>query len=793
MADQPAVVEAALRFLKHAKATSQKQRERERNALRFQVPEHQWDDDARAARGKTTIDGVEIPGRPILSIPKLNQPIQLILNQEKSAHLGVNVSPLNEDATDETAEVIRDLYRREEQRSRAGLARSWGFDRAVKAGFGCYRINTVFDDESSNPFDQRITWQRILYQDAVYFDPSAEEPDWSDGQEALVGSFMRASVYKRSYPKSQLAQSAEGELAEVFENAPDWVQIAEEDGKEHAYLVAEYFRKEYTPKVWVVLDNGSFSYEDEIPDGRSVHPDPKVGKRREIQVPTVVWSKINALEELETEELNGKYIPLIPVVGIELQPFDAERRWQGLIEPAMDGQKMFNYAASNAIETAALEPRARYHIYEGQDEGYEEMWQQANIRNFPLLKTKIVQLPGGSIAPPPTLLQTDTSKLAMSMQLLQEADNFIQASTSTFDPSLGRLPTKDRSGKAILALQEQSDAGNSHFLHNLATVTLPYEAKVVLDLMGKIYDRPGRVAQLLDGEDTERTVMLNAPFTVDPKTKRPKRVQCPGPNGHMQFAECGDSRVPGDAKTYDLRKGAYGHAVTIGKSWQTRLQQGEAEIGQILQSNPGLMPLVGPTYFKFRDFPGSKEIAELLKKMRAQQYPFLEQKEGEQDPQQAQAQLQQMQQQMQMLQQQLQQAGQIIQTKQIEQGAKVEGEKAKALATVEIEKAKGQLAVELQRMKDATAIRIAEINAMVKGVTLDQEQEHEALAFGEELKHDAMQAAANRSHEWDMAEEAHGRAQQMADQGHQQARDLAEQQAALAPPPNGQPGEEPPA
>jgi hypothetical protein len=55
----------------------------------------------------------------------------------------------------------------------------------------------------------------------------------------------------------------------------------------------------------------------------------------------------------------------------------------------------------------------------------------------------------------------------------------------------------------------------------------------VLDLIPYIYDRPGRVARLLDAEDNPRTVMLNAPFTMNPQTQRPQRAPMP-PQGPPQ-------------------------------------------------------------------------------------------------------------------------------------------------------------------------------------------------------------------------------------------------------------------
>ena len=63
-----------------------------------------------------------------------------MLNQERSAQLGVNIHPVDENAEEETAEVLQGLYRRIEVDSRANLARSWAFEYAVKGGLGAYRV-----------------------------------------------------------------------------------------------------------------------------------------------------------------------------------------------------------------------------------------------------------------------------------------------------------------------------------------------------------------------------------------------------------------------------------------------------------------------------------------------------------------------------------------------------------------------------------------------------------------------------------------------------------------------------
>lgn len=684
-----------------------KQRIRERDDLAFQVPELQWEPGARASRDADIVNGVAIPARPMISIPKLDQPIQLILNQERSAHLGVQIHPVSEDADNDTAEVLQGLYRAIERDSRAGLARSWAFDRAVKAGMGFYRVNTVWDEDSGNPFDQKVVIQRLLDQSLVCLDPTAQEPDWSDGQWAFILAWMPFAEYARKYPGSEMAGLSTDDLRAVIEDAPEWVNL---DGEEPAVLVAEYFRKEYTAREWVILDDGQFAYADEVPEGRTVVPS---STRRPVQVPVVKWSKINGVEELEAEDWNGRYIPIIPVIGRELQIFDSERRWVGIIGPNKGAARMFNYAASGAIELSALEPRAPYQMYAGQQEGFEDMWQQANVRNFPYMLSTPITLPGGSPAPLPQRTQTDVSKLGPSMLLLDKADQFIQAGTATFDPSLGNLSTRDRSGKAIVALQQQGDLGNSHYLNSLADVSMTYEAKVVMDLIPTIYDRPGRVMRILTGDQDEtRTVMLNAPFIPGKDGGRPQAVDPRQP-------------PPAEAKRYDLNAGTYGVTVSIGRSFQSRLQAGAETIGGLLESNPALLPLIGATYFKFRDEPGMAEIAKILKKVRDKEHPGIDQEDdAAPDAEQLRQQVQQAQQIMQRAQQEIAALKQQIATEQvkaqtqlqkaqIDQQGKLQVEAAKSASDERLLRMEQQFEMLMARMEQMFALQMAGAQAEV--------------------------------------------------------------------------------
>jgi hypothetical protein len=701
------IVALACERFKLAQERTDPQRKRESEDLAFDAGE-QWTDEVKDMRSGKSESGQKVPDRPMLTIPKLDQPVALVINQMKAAHLGIQIHPVSEDADDDTAEVIQGLIRAIEVKSRANLARAWAFERAVKAGRGFYRILTEpctdYPPDSNGPevFDQDIVVKRILNQSNVFLDPFAQEPDWSDGEWGFIVERMSEEKYQRLYGKSKLAKYQGAEWDTVDK---DWTSY---DNGKRTIQVAEYFVVVTEKKTKVRLTNGQILWKADLPEGT---PDDAIEKEAEIETRSVRWYKLNGVEILDEQEWNGRYIPIIPVLGRE-QNIDGERRFVGVIGPAKDGQRLFNYSVSQAVESAALEPKAPFVAVEGSFEGHEKKWEQANTRNFAYLEYRGVSL-NGQPAPPPQRNTTISPNTSISLELARHADDFIKSATFAFDPSLGNTSSA-RSGKAVLALQSQADAGNSHYLDNLA-MAMTYEAKVILDLLPSIYDRPGRVARITGKDDEESTVVLNQPY-VQPAQGRPQPV----PQGQA---------LPPKAKHFDLKRGVYMTTVTIGKSFQTRLQAGADALGTMLQAMPNLFPMLGWRWAKYSDYPGHDEVAEDLKKLRP---PELQDDKGQADPKQLQMQLQQAQQMFEQMKGEIAKRDQFIQTEQAKHQAAIEQKKLEVNAKIQIE-----------QMNNATALAVAKINAATKGYVADNEAEVERLA----LAQDAEQYDRDRAHE----------------------------------------------
>lgn len=745
-----------LDFYRAAEGARSKQRKREKDDLKCQVPSEMWDADTLKARAGGTLRGIAATARPSIPLDVLSEPVQLVTSTQRSAHLGITIHPLSPDATDDTAEVLNDLYRQIEVDSRAAFARDWAFDRSTKCGTGAYQVISEPDLSTGYPGDQKLVIRRFLDQSNVFFDPHAQMPDFSDGERALVIEDMSWRTYCRKYGKSRLAAYTDEGLTEIRSDdaSKDWIGGDGPDSRT-VRLGLLYYVEHETEQI-TLAGAGE--------DGKDLMF--KQDKR------IVRACKVNALEELESFTWGGQYIPLVPTIGNELQPFDGERRWSGMYTNAKAAAQLTMYAASGAIEMASLEPLAPWQADPRVIENFEEEYRQSNTRRIPVLHYN-AEVDGRPMEAPKRT-PVDVSRLGPNMELLRMGRDFVQAATSTYDPSLGKQPTAHRSGRAIVALQDQNLAATNNYQANFKDITLMCESRIILDAIPAYYDRPGRLVTLRDEEQKTWQAILNTPQTTDPRTKRP----VPLPYGTPEEIASTDAQIAdpqSPAVHYDLKKGRYGVGVTIAKSYQSKLEEGQTEIGEIMQSDPALVPLIGPVYFKYRDGPGMKEIAKILLKQRDHSMPWLSDDPQASDPARLAAENA-------ALKQQLQAAGMAIQTKQVEQAGKIQ--------QVQIQEA---AETSRNRENNETKLAVAELGAKVERLTLFLEkrarlgtQQHEAgmsmmdhAAAGQQSAQDGAQQAA-------LADQAHGQALQQGEAAHGQALEQNAQQAALAPPsPNG--------
>ena len=129
-------------------------------------------------------------------------------------------------------------------------------------------------------------------------------------------------------------------------------------------------------------------------------------------------------------------------------------------------------------------PKAPFIAAEGQLEGHESEWASANTSNIPVLQYKVVDLEGNPLPPPQRQPAADVP--SGWLQSMQSTEHDIQSALGMYNASLG-APSNEKSGKAIMARQRESDNSTFHFIDNLSRSIRQF-GRILVDLIPKIYD-----------------------------------------------------------------------------------------------------------------------------------------------------------------------------------------------------------------------------------------------------------------------------------------------------------------
>jgi len=594
MADNKKVIATALRRFKMAEDAAHEIRAKSLEDLKFRAGE-QWDEDISILRRSEK--------RPCLTSNRIPQFVRHITNDMRMNRPSIKISAVD-DSSEETAEILEGLLRHIQEKSNASVAYDIAADNQVTMGFGYARVITDYCDENS--FDQDILIKPIKNPFTVYFDPTCVEFDYSDARWAFIVSDVPKVEFEKEYPNAETNNDI---LTSLGDTPSEW-------GTEDTVRIAEYFEVVETSKTIYQLEDGSVV--DLLPEGV------KEKNKRSTNTRKIIWRKMTADNILDEKEWPGKYIPIVPFLGEDMD-VDGKRILKGIVRDAQDPQRMYNYWITCQTEAIALAPRAPFLVAEGQIEGYEQFWKTANTSNYPYLPYKPTTL-NGNIVGAPQRQQSEPPVQAMAMAIRQASED-MKLVTGIQDASLG-VASNETSGKAIQQRQKQGEIANYNYPDNFAR-GLRFLGTIIMDLIPKIYDAP-RVTRIIHEDETEEVVRLNQPFEKN-----------------------------GIQKIYDVTTGKYDVVIVVGPSFQTKRQEAADAMVAITSTNPSLWNIAGDILVKNLDWNGAQEISERMKKMLPPQL----QDQNEQSPEKMMMQIQQSHQMIEQLTQALNQAYDTIDKK----------------------------------------------------------------------------------------------------------------------------------
>lgn len=638
----------------------------------------QWPDDIRNTR--------KLDKRVCLTVNMTAQHCNQIINAIRQNRPAVKVSPADDGADKETAEILGGLIRNIQASSAADDAHDCAAEHGVYGGEGYWRVVTEYESETS--FNQVIKIKACPNPQLVYIDPDCKELDKSDAQWGFVFEDITKEQFEREHP--DIDPSSWGEEARKAGWATD-----------NTFRRAEYFYCTYEKDAACLLQDGTTALKSALPPGAIVV------KERPTEIKKWMWCKLVGGHDdpIDETEWLGDYLPIIAVVGKEVN-VNGEVVRKGIVRDLKDPARMVNFSYSETVQTLALQNKVPYMAAAESIEGYEQIWKQANLENRAYLPFNAYDDEGRQLPKPER--QAPAVMPAAQVQLLQLSTEQMRAASGQQNANFG-IKSEAQSGIGIQRLKVQGETATFHFPDNLARA-LRYEAKVLINLIQKYYDT-ARVVRILGLDGKEEQAHLQ------PDMEQPY---------HEQADEQGEIQ-----RIFNPQVGRYDVVIDTGPAYQTQRQEAFAALSEIASKNPALMQVAGDLIMRAADFPMADKLAERLAKTLP---PGLQdEKPGHaQVPPEVQQQMQQMQQQMQMMDQALQEAhGQLqeaqsgaqVKLQQVHMDAEIkshqaeidaENKRKQAEIDAEIKREQAlmdaQLAIEKANIERETKLQIAQMN-----------------------------------------------------------------------------------
>jgi hypothetical protein len=616
-------IQEAIEFLKLANEADTMNRQEALEDLKFGGGD-QWPVELQNSRN--------LESRPVITVNKVDNYCRQVCNQQRQQRPRIKVHAMNthEDMVD--AQTIQGIVRHIENNSNADHAYDNAFEYAVRMGWGFFRVRTDYVSEDS--FEQEIYIDPIDNPFTVYFDPNSVAPDGSDADRCLITTMMPKKEFSKLYPDAAVDGGTSFTQRGTGDSQSEW--ITKEDIR-----LAEYFYTVREKATLYQLSDGSSTFaDDKDMFARLESAGIVVVDQRQSYKKTIKYCKLTAIDIIEEGTWAGKYIPIIPVYGRHIVVGDKRKKF-GMIRYAKDPQRMYNFWQTSITEGVALAPKAKWLIAEGQDEGHESDWANANIKSFPLLRYKQTDIEGRP-APVPQRLQPEPPQAGI-MAAAAGVDDDIKSIMGVFDPA--QLKQGNVSGKALNGQQQQVDLTNYDYYDNL-TRSISHCGTIILDLLPKIYDTE-RVMRIIGDDGKPELLTVNQRDSV--------------------------GRV-----LNDMTVGQYDVVMDTGPGYNSKRQEAVESMLPLLAADPSLMQSCGDLVFRNMDWPGADVIADRL----AAANPLAQIDEHSDIPPQVQMQLAQGKKQVEELQQQLQSMQLMIKQRQDIEQVKQDNENKRKLMDV---------------------------------------------------------------------------------------------------------------
>ena len=433
-----------------------------------------WDESVASARIRDN--------RPMVTTNLTRPYANRIINPIRKNPLRPDIKLEDQDMTELVMGKIRDI----DINSRAKEAVECAHETQVIGGIGFMRVFTDYKDNEN--LEQEVFIGKVDNPSQCYLGIHEEV----DGSDARDGVYI-------SYTKKEVAEDKWGEDSVKGVSGIDLDIYTSWKIPEGSVMDATYYELKETTKWRYFLIDGSFldDIPEEVTKEEFLSATTEMGElivvnKRRISVTSTECYRIVGNDIVEHQTLPITNIPIIPVYGDKLFLEATEsKKWCGVSYWLWDSQRTLNYYKSNELELVSKSPKTPILMAEGQDEGYEEDWDNLNTSSIPRVTYKPTTLGGQPVAPPQRMdNQAYTGGLSQSMmQVSQDMGSQIGIN----DGMMGMAQGANEASGAVFQRNTQGELATIQYADNLEQ-SMIHVYKIVLQLLAYTGDTPQKHA-----------------------------------------------------------------------------------------------------------------------------------------------------------------------------------------------------------------------------------------------------------------------------------------------------------
>ena len=463
-------------------------------------------------------------GQAPLVFNMIQTSVNWVLGSQRRAPTDYKILPRTAEGS-KAAEAKTELFKHLADTNGSEFEYADAFADAVKAGVGWMETGQGFPEDGSIVFDRKESWRAMLW------DSTSARYDLQDARYIARAKWLDSDVGVALWParagliRAASADTAQGvlELDDLGDYPMDSREAehfsasgfsrhraGEHDSARPRFRAVEVWFKRMAPAKIIrggqfngeLLDEWSPGHWQDLNNGAAT----LIQRPRE-QVHCALITENGILDVRESPYRHNKY-PFTPIWGYRRA---SDGMPYGIIRGIRDIQRDLNKRASKALHHLST---TRVIATKGAVDDVEDLRDEA-------ARPDAVIIHNDNTAPP--MITTDTNLASAHMDLMRTDAQMIQSIAGVTDENMGRQ-TNAKSGKAIIARQEQGALATSHFFDNLRRSKLLHGEKLMVNIEQfyteahefRITDQRGnaKFVTVNDGSTDTAIASFKADFTI---------------------------------------------------------------------------------------------------------------------------------------------------------------------------------------------------------------------------------------------------------------------------------------